>query len=315
MEYAILFPGQGSQYKGMYSRLHKLYPGTEELFHEASEVLGFDLAKLVEEESMAKLTASENAQPAVIAASYALFRAFSQTVKKRPMAAAGHSLGELSACIAAGAVSFADGIRFARKRGQIMAEAVKDKRGGAGIVVDFEQARLERAVERVKAREYVVISGYNSPRQFIVAGSEAGIRALEEELDEAGGQLIPFRMIPMKADAPYHSRRMEYLKEDLKEALEGIEFHDPRFPIWSGVTRTLQTDGGSLRRIFEEQLTTPVYWNQVLRQLGKSGADCLVDVGPGDTIRNLLLENPDIPVTSALDSESGLINTAEYLQR
>ncbi|MDR2024098.1 MAG: ACP S-malonyltransferase [Hungatella sp.] len=314
MEYVLLFPGQGSQYKGMYSRLQMLYPGTKELFREASDVLGFDLARLVEEESMANLTASENAQPAVIAASYALFQAFSLNVKKAPLAAAGHSLGEISACIAAGAMAFSDGIRFARKRGEIMAGAVKDQQGGAGIVVDFEESRLEGLVGQVRARDYITISAYNSPRQFIVAGSEEGLKALEEELDRAGGQLIPFKMIPMKADAPYHSRQMEYLKEDLIEALGEIEFRKPKFPIWSSVTGTLQTDDSSLRKNFEEQLTTPVYWNQVLKQISRSGADCFVDIGPGDTIRNLVLEDPALGRAFAFDSEDGPENAASDLQ-
>lgn len=314
MEYVLLFPGQGSQYKGMYSRLQTLYSGTKELFREASDVLGFDLARLVENESMANLTASENAQPAVITASYALFQAFSLNVKKAPLAAAGHSLGEISACIAAGSMAFSDGIRFVRKRGEIMTGAVKDRQGGAGIVVDFEESRLERLVEMVRARDYITISAYNSPRQFIVAGSKEGLKALEKELDRVDGQLIPFKMIPMKADAPYHSSQMEYLKEDLMEALEGIEFRTPKFPIWSSVTRTLQTDASSLRKNFEKQLTTPVYWNQVIKQISRSGADCFVDIGPGDTLRNLVQEDPALGKSFAFDSEDGPENVTGYLQ-
>ncbi len=302
--FALLFPGQGSQYIGMCAELIQQFAVAEEVFEEANQVLNFDLRSLILNGNINELTLSENAQPAVVTASYALFRVFEELIDGKPVCAAGHSLGEISALIAAGALSFSDGLLYARKRGELMHHAVQEKKGGAGIVVDLDVKTLNTLIDSIKPYDYVTISGYNSPRQFIVAGTSSALLLLEKEVDKNGGEFIPFKMMPMKVDSPYHSNLMAFLTPQFRKILPSIKFKKTNFDIWSTITAKVITLSDSISDILCNQLILPVCWNQVLKGMCKAGVELLIDIGPQEIMSNLVKENPGLPISLAFDSKN-----------
>ncbi|WP_458460220.1 ACP S-malonyltransferase [Paenibacillus sp.] len=301
MKVCALFPGQGSQYIGMCSDLLNSEPEANQIFAEASEVLGFDLRALVMEGTLNQLTVSEYAQPAVLTASYVLFDSFVRRTGMTPDYAVGHSLGEISALVAAGALRFADGIRFTARRGALMHRSIQEQKGRAGIVVDLDQAELEDIVCSIRQTHYVSISGYNSPKQFVIAGTAAGLRLLDEKVDHCGGEFIPFRMMPMKADAPYHSELMQFIQPELDEMLAEISFSAPVFPICSTVQSELIRVAEDIPKLLSSQLLQPIRWNQALTRVQSLGATVWIDIGPGQSVRNMLAENMALPAAYSLD--------------
>ncbi|WP_440110447.1 ACP S-malonyltransferase [Paenibacillus sp. QZ-Y1] len=302
MKTAVLFPGQGSQYVGMCKELLASDPVTITLFEEAGDELGINLAHLVLEGPLDQLTQSEYAQPAVLTASYALFQSWERLVGVKPDYAAGHSLGEISALIAAQAVPFAEGVRFAARRGALMHRALKEDKGRAGIVVDMKQSDLEEIIAEIRKEHYLTISGYNTPRQFIVAGTAKALRLLDEATDRYEGEFIPFRMMPMKVDAPYHSELMAFVQPELNEMISQLTFHTPEFPICSTVSAEVVQSAEQIPLLLSRQLLQPVHWNQVLTQLKEHGVQTWMDIGPNETIRNMVAENVDLPAGYAWDN-------------
>jgi len=315
MKFAMLFPGQGSQYIGMCNKLIQEFSVADKIFEEANNILDFDIRSLISGGNIEELTLSENAQPAVVIASYALFRIFEEQTGMVPAYAVGHSLGEISALIAAGAVSFSDGLLYVKKRGRLMHRAMEEKRGRAGIVVDLDVNILESIIESIKPNEYLAISGYNSPRQFIVAGTQTALRSLDKEVDKHGGEFIPFRMMPMKADAPYHSALMTFIKPELEEALQSVSFGKTNFDIWSTVTGKLLKPTDYIQEILGNQLVVSVLWNQVLKEMCDTGVELLIDIGPQQIIRNLIKENPELPASLSFDDEEDRKKILEHIIR
>lgn len=303
MTICALFPGQGSQYIGMCSNLLNTEPEAQRIFAEASEVLGFDLRALVLAGSLEQLTQSEYAQPAVLAASYTLFESFTRRSGLIPDYAVGHSLGEIAALVAAGALSFADGVRFTASRGALMHRAIQEQKGRAGIVVDMQQDDLEQIVASIRDSHYVSISGYNSPNQFVVAGEAQGLRVLDEKVDEAGGEFIPFRMMPMKADAPYHSALMQFIQPEMEAIVSRLSFSAPEFAICSTVHGEFIKQAEEIPKLLTAQLLQPIRWTQALTQAKQRGVAVWMDVGPGQSVKNMLGEYDASMHVYSLDDE------------
>ncbi|TVX91670.1 ACP S-malonyltransferase [Paenibacillus agilis] len=315
MRYALLFPGQGSQYIGMCKDLIEQYPVAAGVFEEANDALNMDIRSLILNGNLKELTQSDHAQPAVVAASYALFRVFQEQVGAAPDCMAGHSLGEISALIAAEALSFANGVSYARKRGAIMQRVIQENKGRAGIVVDMKEEVLDNIIESIQGNDYVAISGYNSPNQFIVAGNQTALRKLDEEVSKLGGDFIPFRMMPMKADAPYHSALMAYLKPELEEALACVSFAQTKLDVWSTVTGKIIEPTDSIPTILSNQLILPVKWNQVLTKMSDAGVQSFIDIGPQQITRHLVKENALLPVCFSFDDEEDRIQILSLLKK
>lgn len=303
-QYAVLFPGQGSQYIGMFDRVARQYPEADKIWEQANDILGLDLKKMVSEGNMKELTLSKNGQPAVVTASQLFYLTFQKTIQQKAAFFIGHSLGEISAYIAAGALSFEEGLSFVRARGEIMDQAISEERGEAGIVVDMEEADLRKLVDDTRTEAYITISGYNSPRQFVVAGTREGMQILDQNVDKAGtGQLIPFRMIPMKANAPYHSILMNNLVQELETEVNKMAVKDPEIPIYSTVTGEIINSRSKIADILKKQLTSPILWNQALNGAVSRGVETFIDIGPGETIKNLVDEHKKMPVTVAFEHQ------------
>ena len=314
MRYSIVFPGQGSQYTGMSSAVMKKNPEAVHIFEEASDVLGLDLHGMIEKTSMKEITKSENAQPAVLTTSYALFRTFINSVEVMPKSLAGHSLGEITALVCAKSIPFAQGVAFARDRGKIMQKALDDNKGFTGVVTDLTVAQVEGLLEEAKKMGYVAITGYNSPKQLILGGERRALRVLDDAVDEAGGQFIPFRMIPMKADAPYHSELMSDIEPMVKDIVDGIRFSKPIYTIWSSVTGSIIKSETAIPQILIKQLISPIQWMQALNGISEDGVDFIVDIGPNKIMRNLAGEYENLPVSLAYDDEPDFETIKRHFQ-
>ncbi|MBR3771150.1 MAG: ACP S-malonyltransferase [Clostridium sp.] len=291
MNYALLFPGQGSQYIGMCSEQYQNNEDVRAIFDRASNVLEFDLWDMVSNGSLKVLTRSENAQPAIVAASYAMYVDFCKMNMKQPALAVGHSLGEISALICAGSISLEDGVRFVRKRGKLMDKVLENKIGFAGIVLDMEVEGLQVVLSKVNEKGYVAITGYNSAGQFMIGGVRELERVVDDEITDCGGQYVPHRMIPMKVNAPFHSLLMKEMQPELKELLDTMEFHAPQFPILSTVSGEIIDESTDIKSILLNQMIQPILWYQAIEKIQKKEFDAFIDVGPNKIMKNLVLEN------------------------
>lgn len=284
----MLFPGQGSQYIGMCSELYYNNDNAKKLYNTASEILGFDLWNMIEKEKLQTLTKSKNAQPAILVSSYVLYQEFFNKFGQLPTIAVGHSLGEISALMCAGSLTFEDGVSFVKQRGILMDMALEEKIGFCGIVTDVETEVLESVIQKINETGYVTITGYNSPNQLMVGGEKTVERLLDDQISNLGGQYIPFRMIPMKANAPYHSKLMEFLKPKFTEILSQVNIKSPAFPILSTVSGEIISDPSKISESLINQLVTPVKWTQALEKLKSMGIECLVDIGPNKIVKSCI---------------------------
>lgn len=289
---ALLFPGQGTQYIGMGKEAIKSYPVAARVFEEANDALGFDLQGMIETGTMQELTHSANAQPAVVAVSYAYYRIFMQEIGITPKTSAGHSLGEISALIAAGGLSFSDGVRFARRRGFIMHEAFTRKTGSAGIARNINEDLLESVCSGItKTTGHISISAYNSPVQFLVSGTSPAVSALSSEIRRLGGEFIPYRMVAMKVDAPFHCSIMNFLEDKLKTLLGKYSYTPLNHEVIANVDASPYKGPESITDNLSKQLTHPVLWRQTLDRIQDSGVQVAVELGPMSVLKGLNEEN------------------------
>ena len=302
MKYAALFPGQGCQYKKMCESLYQSDGDFRGIINKASDILGYDLWDMICNSKMSVFTKSENAQPAVTTVTYALYRNFLKLCSDLPSIAFGHSLGEISAIICAESISFEDGISFIQKRGKLMSEISEKKLGFCGIAIDITQEHLVEIINTISTSHYVAITGYNSTNQFMIGGEYGAESLLDDCVSKCGGQYIPYKMIPMKVNAPYHSRLMEEFKPMIHKMLESISFHKPVFPIISTVSGKLIKESSEISGLLEEQLVNPVLWNQTITLLKDMNLDAVIDIGPGKIMKNLVLETYSMPNIFTLDN-------------
>lgn len=313
MDIAMLFPGQGSQYIQMCKKEAEQDKEVINIFEEASEILKKDLWDMIQNGKMSTLTLSENAQPAIVTASYVLYKKFIKETGIYPTISAGHSLGEISALVCAESISFKEGVALARQRGKLMQEALEEKCGFAGIILDLEEEQVLEIIEKVSKEGYVTVTGYNTPFQFMVGGEKKVARVLDDEVEKMNGQYIPFKMIPMKADAPYHSLLMKPWMPRLKELIEDIQYDMPKFPICSTVTGEVIKSKEEISDNLINQLIKPVKWNQVLHKIDNKGIDVFVDIGPNVITRNLVRENKKLSNIWAYDNGEDKVNILKLL--
>lgn len=296
MKIAFCFPGQGSQGVGMGSAIAAQFPAARAAYEEASEAVGFDVAKLCFEGSLEDLTRTELQQPALVATSVACLRAV-QTLGVEPAYVIGHSVGEYSALAAAGAIGTGDAVALVRERGEAMAEAARETPGAMAAVLGLDDAVVE---ELCRSIDGVWPANYNCPGQVVVSGANSAVDRLIEEAAGLGAR----KVVKLRVSGAFHSPLVARAAERLKPALARATWRNPSPPFMSTVTAKLE-DAQRMGALLLEQLTAPVKFTQAVRGLVKDGADMFVEIGPGQVLSGLLRRcDRSLRTTSVSDPES-----------
>lgn len=304
MRYAVLFPGQGSQFVGMGADVFDARPDL--LGSAADEVLGWSLSELVATGPEEELVRTDRAQPALYAVAYALWEAFAVRVGNPPVGAAGHSLGEYTALAAAGALDYYDGLRLVAARGAAMAAATKTTSGTMAAVmgVDVEELETIAAGLRETGAE-LWVANINAPGQTVVAGSVAAVQDLSERARELGLR----RVIPLKVAGAFHTPFMESARQELSTALQSTEFVRGDFPVWANLTATPSEDVGAS---LAGQLTGKVKFGDSLLAMRDAGAEAFVHIGPGEVTAGMAkrtVKGATVITVSSLDDVDVAVST------
>lgn len=284
MKTAFLFPGQGSQKVGMVQDLFENYDSVKALIKEADETLGFSISKMMFEGPDTELMKTEFTQPAILTASVAVW----QVLKEHgltPDIAAGHSLGEYSALVAAGAISFADAVHTVHLRGRFMQEAVPLGEGGMAAVIGSNPETIVKVCGEVSTEDLPVQAvNFNCPGQVVIAGATVAVEKACEALKEAGAR----RAIMLKVSAPFHSTLMEPAALRLKEVLDKIDIHDTAIPVVANVNAKEETKADEIRKNLVDQAAHPVHWEESIRNMVAGGVDMTVEAGPGTVLTGFM---------------------------
>ncbi len=284
---ALLFPGQGSQFAGMGKVLCGASPAARAVFEEADAVLGFALSRLCFEGPEEELKRTANTQPAVLTHSIAAWRdlqaRFPERVERAAFAA-GHSLGEYSAEVAAGALSFADALRLVRQRGLFMQEAVPAGVGVMAAIVGLPHEEVEAACKEAAQEEVVSPANFNSPEQTVIAGHAAAVARACAACTARGAK----RAIPLPVSAPFHCSLMTPARERLRPLLEEALFADAGIPVVTNVDARSESRGDLLRDALVRQVDAPVRWVESVRLLAREGVDRALEIGPGNVLSGLV---------------------------
>lgn len=279
---ALLFPGQGSQYVGMGRGLCDAYPEARRWFDAASDVLGFDLATLCFEGPEEELRLTKNTQPALFVKSWAAWRVLADRLPAHWVA--GHSLGEYTALAVAGALSFEDGLRAVRRRGELMFDSGVKRPGTMAAILGMSTADVEALCREASAAGLVQPANLNAPGQVVVSGEVAGVERACELAPERGAK----KAVPLKVSGAFHSALMADAQAELAAFLEGIEIRDARIPVVSNVAARPTTDAAELRRNLVAQMTAPVRWEESMRFLLDEGVSEFYEIGAGSVLKGLL---------------------------
>lgn len=286
MEIVLLFPGQGSQKPGMGKDLHVAFPEARRVFEEVDDALGFPLGELCFEGPAEDLTATLNAQPALLAHGAAAWAVVRERIAPLVVAAAGHSLGEHTAYHAAGSTTLADAVRLVRKRGQLMYETGVTRPGAMAAVLGKLDDSIESLCElATRSGGLVVPANYNTAEQVVVSGEVGGVERLMDLAKLNGAK----RAIRLPVSGAFHSPLMQPAEDGFREAVLATEFTEPAFPVYSNVTEEPSDSAGNARELLVEQLTSPVRWAGEIARIAKRFPEALyVELGPGNVLTGLL---------------------------
>ncbi|WP_304966806.1 ACP S-malonyltransferase [Duncaniella muris] len=277
---AYVFPGQGAQFVGMGKDLYESNEVAKEMFEKANEILGFRITDLMFAGTDEDLRQTKVTQPAVFLHSVILAKTLGEDFQ--PSMVAGHSLGEFSALVAAGALSFEDGLRLVAARARAMQKACELKPSTMAAVIALPDEKVEEICASIP--RVVVCANYNCPGQLVISGEEEAIDAACEKLKEAGAK----RAMRLKVGGAFHSPCMEPARAELAEAIAATEFHNPAVPVYQNVDAKPHTDAAEIKANLVAQLTAPVRWTQSVQNMIADGADEFIEVGPGKVLQGLV---------------------------
>ncbi len=287
MSLALLFPGQGSQSVGMGRSLCEASPAARAVFDAADAALGFPLSRVCFEGPEEELKLTANTQPAILTHSIAAFEdlraRFPERLEGAAMAA-GHSLGEYSANVAAGALPFTDAVRLVRERGRFMQEAVPPGVGAMAAIVGLAAADVDAACRESARGEVVSPANYNSPEQTVIAGHAAAVERASAACLARGAK----RAIPLPVSAPFHCALMSPARDRLGALLGAAAFSEARWPVVTNVDAEPVRDGDALRGALERQVDSPVRWVECVQRLAREGMDRALEIGPGNVLAGLV---------------------------
>jgi len=297
---AFLFPGQGSQYAGMGKELAENFPAAKQVFEEADEALSFSISRLCFEGPEEDLQLTENTQPAILSASVAAFRAIQTQGLPAPAFVAGHSLGEYSALVAAGAMSLGDAVRTVRARGRYMQEAVPVGTGAMAAVIGGEREAIEQACREASDNQVCSVANINSPNQVVIAGNT---EAVDRAMELLKG--VAKRVIKLNVSAPFHCALMKPAQDRLAFELEQLAFTEPTPSVITNVDAKITSAPGDLRDSLLRQVSAPVRWLESMELLFQHGVTTFVEVGPGKVLSGLMRQiNRDANCLNVEDSVS-----------
>ena len=284
MSAAFLFPGQGSQFPGMGKALADAFPEAKAVFDAADEALGERLSRLCFDgpEDALKLTA--NTQPAILTVSVAAHTVFAKRFQGAPAFVAGHSLGEYSALVAAGAMSLADAVRSVRARWTFMQEAVPAGVGAMSAVLGLEPEKVRELCAQAAQGEVVSPANYNEPAQTVIAGHAKAVERAGELMLAAGAK----RVVPLPVSAPFHCALMEPVVPRLRAVLEDVRFQAPAMPVMTNVEAAPNGDAGRIGELLLRQVTGPVRWVESVQALERAGVTRVIELGPGKVLCGLV---------------------------
>ena len=299
---AFVFPGQGSQYPGMGKELAENFPAARQVFEEANDALGFDLSALCYNGPEDKLKLTTNTQPAILTVSVAALKVVEQESGLRPSFLAGHSLGEFSALVAAGALAFADAVRTVRQRGAFMQEAVPVGVGAMAAILGLDAAELEAVCLEAAQGEVVSPANFNSPGQVVIAGHATAVeRAIE--LAKAKGAK---RAMPLPVSAPFHCALMVPAGERLQEVLAGIAVGPLLAPVVTNVEAAPNSDAGRVKELLVAQVSAPVRWDESVQKMAELGVDRFIEIGPGKVLAGLIKRIAKGAAAQSVEDVAGL---------
>ncbi|MCK9781399.1 MULTISPECIES: ACP S-malonyltransferase [Enterobacterales] len=282
-DFAMVFPGQGSQAVGMLAELAEQYPIVTETFAQASDVLGYSLWDLVQNGPEEELNKTWKTQPALLAASVAIWRVWQEKQGKMPQMMAGHSLGEYSALVCAGVIDFSAAIKLVELRGQLMQEAVPAGTGAMYAIIGLDNDAIAKACEEAAQGQVVSPVNFNSPGQVVIAGNKEAVERAGVLCKEAGAK----RALPLAVSVPSHCALMKPAADKLAVALQEIEFKQPEIQVVNNVDVIAQTDANAIRDALIRQLYNPVRWTETVELIAEKGITQLLEIGPGKVLTGL----------------------------
>jgi [acyl-carrier-protein] S-malonyltransferase len=309
---AFVFPGQGSQKIGMLGAAHERFPAVRETFAEASQALGYDMWDLISNGEQDALNLTETTQPVLLTASVALWRAWLEQGGLQPSIMAGHSLGEFSALVCAGALKFTDAVKLVKQRGAFMQTAVPVGQGAMAAIIGLDDESINQVCAEAATRSGQVVAAvnFNSPGQVVIAGHTGAVDTAIGLLKAAGAK----RAMPLPVSAPFHTQLMKPAGEQLAQVVAELTLQVPSIPVVHNVQAATESDPNKIRSLLVEQIYSPVQWTGCIETIAKTGATSIVECGPGKVLTGLSRRIDKSLQGFSLEEPDDLLATLEALQ-